>query len=74
MLETTKPLSFGDIARAFPDGRGRPLTRARLDRLLRDHARELPEPLIVGGMRLWPAGVVDALRIAMQREQEPLAS
>ena len=69
---TTAGVAYGDLARAFPDGRGRPMSRGKLDRVLRDYARELPEPSVVGGMRIWPPDVIDALRVALAREAEGL--
>jgi len=71
MRVTTKTrLSFGDIQRAFPDGQGRPMSRAVLDRILRDYSREIPEPELVGGSRIWPVETIDALRVVIQRDQE----
>ena len=70
MPETTRTrVSFGDIQRAFPDRKGRPMTRAVLDRLLRDYPRELPEPELVGGSRIWPAEALEAFRLVIERDE-----
>jgi len=63
-------LSYGDLQRAFPDARGRPMTRAVLDRVLRDYARELPQPEVVGGARIWPADSIEVFRIVLARDRE----
>ncbi len=70
MNETTRLLSYGDLARAFADANGRPNTRAILDRYLRDYARQLPDPVIIAGRRLWPPEMIDALRAVIERDQE----
>ncbi|MBI4565184.1 MAG: hypothetical protein HY716_10875 [Planctomycetes bacterium] len=48
------------------------MTRAVLDRLLRDYARELPEPEIVGGARLWKTEDLGAFREVDRRDRERL--
>jgi len=68
--QTRTHLSYGDLQRAFPDARRRPMTRAVLDRILRDFARELPEPELVGGARIWPLETLEAFRIVLARDRE----
>ncbi|MBI4563845.1 MAG: hypothetical protein HY716_04025 [Planctomycetes bacterium] len=71
MIGTTKTrFSYGDIQRALADARGRPMTRSVLDRILRDYARELPEPETVGGARLWKVEDLEAFREVVRRDQE----
>ena len=66
-------LSYGDLqrelGREFELG-GRPMTRGILDRILRDWARELPEPEILMGCRTWKVEDLDAFRSAVQRDRE----
>ena len=59
-----------DICRVIPDHRGRPLGRAVAERLLRDYARELPEPEVIGGTRTWPAEAVETFREVLRRDRE----
>ena len=69
--EVTKTmLSYGDLQREFPDFRGRPMTRAVLDRILRDNARELPEPQRVGGQRLWRIEDLEEFKRVIRRDRE----
>ena len=63
-------ISFGDLQRDLGDSRGRPMSRAVLERLLRDYGRELPTPEIVGGARLWRIEDLDAFREVWRRDQE----
>ena len=63
-------LSYGDLQRELADSQGRLVTRAVLDRILRDYARELPEPEIVGGQRLWKSEDLKTFRSVMARDRE----
>ncbi len=65
-------LSSGDLQRILGqefDGRGRPLGRAYLDRLIRDHV-ELTPLEVVAGTRQWPPDCLDSFRTAIRRERE----
>jgi hypothetical protein len=69
-LKARTRLSYGDIQRALSVATGRRMTRAVLDRLIRDYARQLPEPEVVGGARIWPAESIAAFRAVVERDQE----
>lgn len=62
MLKTR--LSTGDLQRELR------LTRAKFERILRDYARELPEPEILMGCRVWEADALGAFRAALRRDAE----
>jgi hypothetical protein len=64
MMEAKTRLSTGDLQRELR------LSRSRLERILRDWARELPSPEIVAGSRLWPAEALEAFRLIVARDQE----
>ena len=63
-------MTLPDICRALADHRGRPLGRAVAERLLRDYARELPEPELVGGTRTWLVEAVEVFRVVLARDRE----
>jgi hypothetical protein len=57
-------VSSGDLMRELG------VSRAVLDRLIRDWGRELPAAEIVAGSRLWPTSAVDEFRAILKRDQE----
>ena len=63
-------LSYGDLQRGLAGRSGRPMTRAVLDRLLREFARELPVPEVVGGARLWKLEDLEMFREVLRRDRE----
>lgn len=64
MSMTKTRLTTGDLQREFG------ISRSQLDRILRDWARELPEPEIVGGSRLWKSEDLEAFRSVISRDRE----
>lgn len=69
MSATRTRLTFGDLQRELGTG-GKALGRAILERVLRDWARELPPPEIIGGSRTWPLEALESFRSVLQRDQE----
>jgi hypothetical protein len=59
--ETRTRISAGDVQRELR------ISRAILDRLLRDYA--LPAPETVAGARTWPAESMDEFRRALARDR-----
>jgi hypothetical protein len=65
MMPTKTRLSTGDLQRELG------LSRAQLDRIIRDWGRVLPAPEIVAGSRLWPIEALADFQSAVQRDREP---
>jgi hypothetical protein len=64
MTKAKSRLSTGDLQRELG------LSRARLERVLRDWARELPAPEVVAGSRLWSVEALETFRSVVRRDQE----
>ena len=62
-MTTKTRLSTGDLQRLLG------ISRAVLERLLRDWARELPEPEIVAGSRLWPIEALGVFQEVLTRDE-----
>lgn len=73
MPATKTRLSFGDLQKLLGEefhAQRRPLSRSILDRLLRDWAREIPEPEMIAGCRTWALDDLDMFRSIVRRDRE----
>jgi len=64
MATTKTKLTTGDLQRELN------VTRSVLERLLRDYARELPEPEILMGCRVWSVDDLAAFRAVAERDRK----
>lgn len=66
MTASRTRISTGELQRVLG------LTRGRLERILRDWARELPEPEIIAGSRTWAVDSVQTFQSVLARDKELL--
>ena len=57
-------LSTGDLQRELG------LSRSVLERILRDYAREIPEPDVVAGCRTWAIEALGEFRSIIEHDQQ----
>jgi hypothetical protein len=64
MTKAKSRLSTGDLQRELG------LSRAQLERVLRDWARELPAPEVIAGSRLWDIEALETFKSVVRRDYE----